>query len=323
MLLPHRRPSEEARRAMSRAALELEVNSNAELIRKAEEAVTRLTGHRFARLVASGSCAALAALSATEGRVMLPDQGAWHGYESYARLLGLEVCRVRTQLGLLMPETLEEALKREKPGALVVTSFAGYIAEQDLREIHRLCREHGVLLIEDASSAVGDERLARAENADIIVCSTGDPKVVNLTSGGFIATSDGELLSRAGPVLRACRPSGVLAAGMREELRLAPAVVGRLVELASLLKDRLPRVLHRRRRGVGVGVLHPEPGRVARRARKLGLSTDLGRSLLTLCPHRDRFLERGVCVELKKLDVLRMHREQALRLAEVLEELLS
>ncbi|NOZ59933.1 MAG: aminotransferase class I/II-fold pyridoxal phosphate-dependent enzyme [Euryarchaeota archaeon] len=323
MLLPHRRPSVEARRAMSRAALELDVRSNAELIRRAEEAVARLTGHRFARVVASGSCAALAALSATHGRVMLPDQGAWRGYESYARLLGREVCRVRTRLGILQPETLEEALERERPGVLVVTSFAGYIAEQDLRQVHELCREHGVLLIEDASSAVGDVRLARAENADIIVCSTGDPKVVNLASGGFIATSDGELLGRAKAVLRACRSSGVVAAGMVEELRLAPRVVERLVEFASLLKTRLPGVLHRDRRGVCVGVLHPSPNSVARRARELGLGTDLGRSLLTLCPNEDRFLERGVCVELKKLDVLRMHREQVLQLAEVLEELLS
>ncbi len=322
-MLPHRRPSDRAKRAMSRAALRIDVRSNSGLVERAEEAVCRLTGHRYAGVVATGSSATLAALSAVEGKVMLPDQGGWRGFERYARLLGREVCSVETDLGVIQPEALECALEKEEPAALIVTSFAGYIAEQQLREIHELCRGHGVLLIEDASSALGDRRLGKAENADVVICSTGDPKVVNLSSGGFLATSDTEFFERATPVLRACRLSGVVAAAMVEELTLAPEVVERLLRFASLVKARLPDVVHRKRRGVCVGVLHPEPGKVALLAKQRGLRTDLGRSLLTLCPNRDRFLKHGFCVELKKLDVLSITREQVVEFAEQLAELLS
>ncbi|WP_456474920.1 DegT/DnrJ/EryC1/StrS family aminotransferase [Candidatus Pyrohabitans sp.] len=320
-MFPHRRPSKEARLAMCRAAKALDVESNAELVMRASEAVAKLTGHSHARVVASGSCAVLAALSAVEGRVMLPDQGGWRGFKAYAQLLGKEVCEVKTELGVIHAEALEEALGRHKPGALLITSFAGYIAEQDVRAIHELCEEHGTLLIEDASSAIGDRRLAQGENADIIICSTGDPKITNLTAGGFISTGDEEFLRRAAKLIKACRPSGILAAGLVEELKIAPAVVERLTEFSELLKSRLPGVVHPERRGVCVGVLHPSPREVKARAR--GLTTDLGKSLLTLCPSYDRFLAPGVCIELKKLDVLKLDKSDVLILREKLKEALT
>ena len=108
-----------------------------------------------------------------------------------------------------------------------------------------------------------------------------------------------------------------------EELKIAPRVVRRLTELASLLKTRLQGVVHRERRGVCVGVLHPAPAEVARRARSCGLVTDLGRSLITTCPSYDRFLQRGFCIELKKLDVLSLSDEEVLMLVEKLEEVLT
>ncbi len=322
-MFPHRRPCSASKQAISRAAMSLDIKSSAEMVEEACRTISKLTRHEFARVVTSGSCAALAALSAIKGRVMLPDQGGWRGFKVYARLLGKDICEVETELGVIHQGTLEEALERERPEALIITSFAGYIAEQNLREIYRLCQEYGVLLIEDASSAIGDKKLAKGENADVIICSTGDPKITNLTTGGFISTSDEEFLRRAAKVIKACRLSGVLAAGLIEELKIAPRVVERLTEFASLLKTRLPNIVHPDRRGVCVGMLHPEPKEVARRARSCGLMTDLGRSLITTCPNYDRFLESGFCVELKKLDVLSMHREEVLLLAEKLEKLLT
>jgi 7-keto-8-aminopelargonate synthetase-like enzyme len=322
-MFPHRRPSEAAKQTISQAAMSLDVESSRKMVEKASKTIAKLTHHKFAKLVASGSCAALAALSAVENKVMLPDQGGWRGFKAYAQLLGKEVCEVETELGVIRLETLAEALEREKPGALIITSFAGYIAEQDLRGIHRICQEFGVLLIEDASSAIGDKKLAKGENADVIICSTGDPKIANLTAGGFITTNDEEFLRRAAKVIKACRLSGVLAAGLVEELKIASSVVERLTRFASLIKARLPNVVHPERRGVCVGVLHPEPKEVARRARSCGLVTDLGRSLITTCPNYDRFLEHGFCVELKKLDVLSMSRDDMLLLAEKLKEVLT
>ncbi len=322
-MFPHRKPCDAARRAMAQAAELIDVKRDAELIQRAEEAIRKLTHHEFAVPVASGSCATLAVLSAVKGKVMLPDQGGWRGFERCANLLGREVCTLKTKLGVVEQENLAEALRQHKPEALIVTSFAGYMAEQDMRAIHETCVEHGVLLVEDASPAIGDDRLAKGENADVIICSTGDPKIANLTSGGFISTSDEEILKRAKVAIRACRISGILAAGMVEELKVAPLALKRLVELSSQLKRRFMNVVHPNRRGVCVGVLHPQPKQVAQRARSLGLYTDLGKSLITVCPNRDRFLEKGVCIELKKLDVFRMSRESVSALAEKLEEALT
>lgn len=78
------------------------------------------------------------------------------------------------------------------------------MAEQPVKEIFELCDERGVILVEDASGAIGDPQrsLACGDHAHIIVASTGSPKIINLGSGGFISTNDPNMLDNSNFLLK-------------------------------------------------------------------------------------------------------------------------
>lgn len=320
-MFPHRKPALKAREAMRDAAFELGEKasraSDHEKIREVMKEISRITNHDHVRLVSSGNCAIMAAVSAIDGKIMVPDQGGWRGFKDYPRLLGKEICMLKTNLGIIDSEPLEEEIRRHRPRALFVTSFAGYIAEQGIKDIARVCRENGVLLVEDASGAIGDVKLAKGD-ADVMVCSTGAPKILNLLSGGFISARRKEVLDKSKKIIAACKIDPIICAGMVEELRDSGKRVKTLVEYSSLLKENLEGVVHRGRRGICVGLRVEDPRGFAAMAKRKGLVTDMNEGLLTVCPRYERFLESGVVVELKKLDVLKMNKEDILRMAEIL-----
>jgi hypothetical protein len=220
-------------------------------------------------------------------------------------------------LGIVDTGALDENLKKEKPGVLLLTSFAGYIAEQDIKEIGKICSENSVLLVEDASSAVGDKLLAKGD-ADITVCSTGAPKILNVLSGGFISTDDKDIAGNWTRVASACKISPVTCAGIIEELKIAPDVFETLIRYSAIIKEELEGVVHADRRGISVGIEVNDPMAFAKRARKNGLITDRDQGFLTTCPRYERFNKNGIVVELKKLDVLEMTESDIAKIAETL-----
>ncbi|MEE9564340.1 MAG: hypothetical protein V3V63_01380 [Candidatus Hydrothermarchaeaceae archaeon] len=317
----HRRPSLEARRAMSESALKLGedtscVACHSEVV-ECKGVIKEMVGQKFVNPVASGNCAILAAVSAIDGKIMIPDQGGWRGFKDYPDLMGKEVCILETDLGVVNTDALDSELRKHNPGGLFLTSFAGYIAEQDIKEIAKICRENSVCLIEDISGAIGDKILARGD-ADITICSTGAPKIVNVLSGGFVSTDHKEILDRSARVTSACRISPVICAGITEELKNAPDIVERLVKYSAILKEELEDVVHRDSRGVCAGFEIDNPKRFVKRARENGLVTDANQGFLTACPRYERFLKNGVVVELKKLDILNVIEEDIAKIAEIL-----
>lgn len=317
----HRRPSLEARRAMSESALKLGedtscVACHSEVV-ECKGVIKEMVGQKFVNPVASGNCAILAAVSAIDGKIMIPDQGGWRGFKDYPDLMGKEVCILETDLGVVNTDALDSELRKHNPGGLFLTSFAGYIAEQDIKEIAKICRENSVYLIEDTSGAIGDKILARGD-ADITICSTGAPKIVNVLSGGFVSTNHKEILDMSARVASACRISPVICAGITEELKNAPDIVERLVKYSAILKEELEDVVHRDSRGVCAGFETDDPKRFVKRARENGLVTDANQGFLTACPRYERFLKNGVVVELKKLDILNVAEEDIAKIAEIL-----
>jgi hypothetical protein len=105
-MFPQRTPSEMARRAMSEAALKLGVDSNCiachDETKECKDAIKGVVGQKFVKPVSSGNCAIFAAVSATGGKVMIPDQGGWRGFKEYPELLGRELCALEMTSGLLI-----------------------------------------------------------------------------------------------------------------------------------------------------------------------------------------------------------------------------
>jgi len=318
-MFPHRKPGIETRGAMVNASLQLGMESKNGATREAEKAISEVTGHRYAVTTATGDSAILAALSAVGGKVALPDQGIWRGFKKHAKLLGIDVIELPTDLGLIDPGGLPGILDAHGPRALCLSSFAGYVAEQPLAEISKICGECDCLLIEDASGGVGDARLASSKYSDVIVCSAGAPKVLNLVKGGFLSTGKAELYERIKEIARTCSLNPVVCAGLVEELKGAPKRVSVLLRYSELLKEEFQNVLHPEKRGLSTGILlEGNPKKIAKDARAKGLVTDLGSTLLTTCPRYERFLEKGIVIELKKLEIFEMDEEDVLSIAAVL-----
>jgi aspartate aminotransferase-like enzyme len=298
--LPDRKPCDKTLKAMAAASkIQNEIDREG-LVTKCKRALSNVTGHKKVEIVESGGKAISLILSAIGGSILLPDQGIWGGTPKLCNELGIRTNLLKTDLGLIDSTALENAIEENTPKALLITSFAGYIAEQNMEGISKICRQHDVLMIEDASSAIGDKKLGKGKHADVIVASTREPKLLNLSSGGFITTSNEYLMEKVTEQNTSDDP--VVCAGISEELPYTQETIDKLTEISNCLKENVENAVHRKHRGVCAGFLLKNPKKLAKEARRLGLFTKGGRALLTACPRYDRFLDEGVVVELKKVD---------------------
>lgn len=322
-----RRPSTAAREAMCRSALNLKhvPGGRYEEVFDAEEIVAETTGHEYCKIVGSGNSAILAVMSNFKGKIMVPDQGGWSGFRKMADFRGIETVEVPTNNGLINPEVLNDYIRAESPEALFITSFAGYMAEQAVKDLYEVCEDNGVLLVEDASGSIGDpeKRLANGNHAHVIIASTGTPKTVNVGSGGFITTNDKKILDSSNYILKSLKADPVTCAGIAEEIKNAPEIISKTLKSCKILKDDLNElsIHHRYKRGINVCISHNNPKKVGYNLRQ-SLKVD-GGGIVTVCPRYDRIKEKGVCIELKNLDVGCLNRSNILQVSEIIMDVLD
>ncbi len=259
--------------------------------------IAEYTGKRNVRLTERGNFAIFAAmhlaarLSGNE-TILVPDQGGWISFETYPKLAGIRTVKIRTDSGLIDLDDLKEKIRNEKPFAFIVTSLAGYCAEQEMEKIHTICKEKGCLLIEDATGIIGKKTYG-----DIVVGSFGHWKPVDLGYGGFIASDysfsaidDIFSMSKTnfdyGKLLKRLR--GVKKRTLRLERRCA-----------DVKKDlRGFDILHSERKGLNVIVRfrsEDERKKIIAYCGKEGLE-------YVLCPKNIRVMDDAVSIEVKRLD---------------------
>jgi len=317
-----RRPSRTARKAMCQSALNLKhvPGGRYEEVSAAEEIVAETTGHEYSKIVGSGNSSILAVMNNFKERVMVPDQGGWSGFKKMADFRGIETVEVTTNKGLINPDVLNDSIKAESPEALFITSFAGYMAEQPVKDLYEVCEDNGVLLVEDASGSIGDpeKRLANGNHAHVIIASTGTPKTVNVGSGGFITTGDKKLLDNSNYLLKSLKADPVTCAGIAEEIKNAPETISKTLKSCEILKEELSElnIYHKYKRGINICISHDNPKRVSYNLRQ-SLKVD-GGGIVTVCPRYDRIKEKGVCIELKNLDVKCLNRHNILQVSEII-----
>ncbi len=247
-------------------------------------------------------------------KIAVPDQGAYNGFLEYPKLLGRRVVKVKTDFGLVDLEDLDRILKKEKPQAFFVTSLAGYIAEQPMKEIKEICENRDVELVEDASGFFTEKLYG-----DTIVCSTGEPKIINLGFGGFLMTNNREVAEYMRKFKKICKFPPFLYDALFRKLEEAENRLKILLKYAEMLKKELENfnIVHKDKRGICVGIL-TKTENIKELTKKL--RTDRGSSLITACPRYDRFLAEGIVVEIKKLDVFKISRIDIVKIAEILKE---
>ncbi len=240
-----------------------------EQLHYAESSVTRRFERRFAHYhgcdfavaTASGSLALVTAyLAAGLGRgeaaepaeVVVPAFG-FHATVAGLRFVGARpvYCDVEPETGNLCPRALAEAISA-RTRAVVVLHCAGLPAAMD--DIEAMCRERGLVLIEDCSHAHGSRYRGRLVGTfgDFAAFSLQASKALSAGEGGVVLCRDAAGFLRACAVANPRRldgeelalPGDLRGIGAGIKMRMCPLAAG----LAERGLDRLDEVIELRRR---------------------------------------------------------------------------
>ncbi len=323
MNLKFKKPSKETQMAMAKVA---SGEDNQDYQNLAEEKLADIVNHKFAKLVNSGNSAILSAMNSIDGAILIPDQGAWNGFKQIANFLKKDLIIVKTNQGLIDLDYLNESIisssndnmidldDENNKSALFLTSFAAYTAEQNIKEISDFVHENNMILVEDASGAIGDweNKLANGNYSDIIIGSTGSPKIVNVEDGGFITTNDNSLFDKSKLLLKTNKASNITACGIYNELDFAQENLEKSIDSCLYLKEKIKNetdfeVFHKDKRGINVIIKTDDPKSLSYKLRQEFVLDSHG--MITKCPNYNRLKEKAVALEIKNLDISCLNHE--------------
>jgi UDP-4-amino-4,6-dideoxy-N-acetyl-beta-L-altrosamine transaminase len=190
-----------------------------------ESAVAAYCGARHAVAVNSGTSAlhiACAAAGLGPGDLLWTVPNSFVASANCARYCGADVDFVDIDPATLnmSVEALERKLAQAAragrlPKVLVPVHFAGLPC--DMEAVARLARPHGIIIVEDASHALGaryrGEAIGSCRFSDMVVLSFHPVKLIATGEGGMVLTQSAELLAR----LAALRSHGLERAPQRLE----------------------------------------------------------------------------------------------------------
>ena len=291
-------PSQKTLEIMSEIA---KGNLNEDYEARCIDKIKQLTSHDEAKVTSSGNNSIFIALSAVEGDIIVPDQGGWHGFKQIAKFLNKNIITLKTDLGLINPNYLDE-LEIGENSALIFTSFAGYTAEQNTRGISKYCKKNDILTIEDASAGIGDKqnRLGNGSYSDIIIASTGSPKIINAGSGGFISANDGEIFKKTALPQKLSKTSQIICGGICSELENVGEKLELSLNATEHVKNNIDSTIHADKRGINVIISHDNAKEIGWNLKK-SLPIDR-RGFITTCPNYNRIKQKAIAVEIKNLD---------------------
>ncbi len=252
--------------------------------------IKKHTNHKNVILTDSGNKAIYAAFyyvkKAGVKEILIPDQGGWLTYKDYPMKFGLDVVEIKTDCGLI---DLRE-LAKHKNKALILPTYAGYFAKQDMRQICKICKDNNILLIED----VNNFSEKRDYESDIIVCSFGKWKIVDNHHGGFISSNEELKVEKEN-----IEPKDLDYEKLYNNLLKAEERLGRLLKECEKVKRDLKKfdIIHRDRQGIVVVVRYDneeEKKELLEYCKEHSYET-------TECPRYIRVNEKAVSIEVKRL----------------------
>lgn len=299
--------------------------------------IKQYTNHKHIVLTNSGDLAIYAAMyylsKAGYEQLIIPDQGGWLSYKKFPAKMNINIIELKTDKGVVILDELEkvckEAKEKHKPKktAFIITSFAGYYAEQPLADISKICKTYNVLLIED-TNAIGDKttkinknklstktnknKLCNSKLSEIIVCSFGKWKVVNNYQGGFISSNDKKVIE----IIKSCdnknnymsddhknsieneiKPINIDYEKLLGNLETAHERLNFLIETCAQIKKELSEigvnVFHKDKRGIVVITEYND--KAIDYCKKNNLE-------YTICPRYIRVNEKAISIEVKRIE---------------------
>ena len=292
-------PKDETLKIMSDVASGKVENTDFE--NKCEKRVCDLTNAEYAKITSSGNNSIFVALSSIKGDVIIPDQGGWHGFKQIAKFLNKNIITLKTDLGLINTNELDE-LDICDNSCLIFTSFAGYAAEQDVKAISKYCKDNGITTIQDASAGIGDEKgvLGNCKYSDIVIASTGQPKIINVGSGGFITTNDENLFKESSLPLKLSKTNEIISSGIYEELKSVSKNLQVTLNATDYLKKHISNTIHAEKRGVNLIIPHDNPKEKTWELKKELTINKSG--FINKCPNYNRVKTKAISIEIKNLN---------------------
>ncbi|MCC7554443.1 MAG: DegT/DnrJ/EryC1/StrS family aminotransferase [Methanobacteriaceae archaeon] len=306
MKLFFKKPSYETQMVKSKIALGENIfDLSPQII--AEEKIKNITKHSYCNLTNSGNASIFLALSAINNKIIIPDQGGWNGFKQIANLLNKEVEILKTDDGIINLDYFNE-LDLDN-SALITTSFAGYSGEQDIKSISKYCNDNNILLIEDASGGICDnkKKIGNGNYSDIIIASTGSPKMINVENGGFISYNDEKLIEKFKIPLKTSKCDLITAGGIATEIKQTPKNFKTTTKACKYLKNNLDNVIHKEKRGINVIIKTKDSKKMTFNLRNEFLLDK--KSFFTKCPNYNRVKKKGVAIEIKNLDISCLNKE--------------
>ena len=262
------------------------------------EKLKNLTKKEHVKITSSGNNSIFMAISSVKGDILIPDQGGWHGFKQISKFLNKNVITFKTDSGLINTRYLND-IEFRKNSALLFTSFAGYCAEQDVKSITKFCNNNSLLSIEDASAGIGD-KYQLGKYSDIILASTGSPKIINAGSGGIISTDCEEIFQNNKVPEKLSKTSKITCAGIYGELDNVNKKLEDTVNATQLVKKQIPNTIHDNKRGINVIIKNEN---AKEKIWNLKKALPINKSgFITKCPNYNRIKEKAICIEIKNLD---------------------
>ena len=307
-------PSQKTRKRMSDVALG-KISENFE--ERCKEKIKELTSHDYVRITSSGNNSIFIALSAIKGDIIVPDQGGWHGFKQIAKFLNKNIITLKTDSGIIDSKQIDE-INLNKDSALIFTSFAGYCGEQETKAISKYCKSNGIISIEDASAGIGDKekKLGNGKYSDIILASTGSPKMINVGSGGIISTNNDEIFDKTSLPQKLSKTNEIICSGIDSELENVGDKLELTLNATEYLKNNMETAIHQGKRGVNVIIPHDDAKQIGWNLKK-SLTIDKS-GFITTCPNYNRVKQKAIAIEIKNLDYDCLKKEY---LDKILEEL--
>ncbi len=249
--------------------------------------------------------------------ILIQDQGIWKGYYDIAKYYDVNLITIKSNYGILQDDLLEDYIEKYSPQALIIQSLSGYIAHQNVKDLYKVCKRNNVALINDISGSIFLKDISTCKYSDILICSTGKPKLLNIGFGGFIATNlDIKNYKR---FLYAFKVPNIYYRYLNDEIQIAKERLKKLIYYAKIFKEEIDLCLHKDRIGICIGIKYNKPEDLIKRFK---FKLDDRSSLITLCPNISRFNAKGFVLELKKIDVLKIEEEMMIKLLNHVKKLL-
>ena len=236
----------------------------------------------------SGSMAIFSVLYPFRKKTLgIPDQGSFKNILKIAELLDLQHKFITTEKGIILPEKIKNV------EIFIFSSFSGYLVENNIEKIVSHCKKNGILSIEDVSSGFSHPRFGKG---DIIICSTGSPKILECGWGGFAAYRGIENST----IFDYMKSPREYEEKLKIQVENAEFKLQKLLKYSKILKDFNFEVFFRDLNGISVFVKLRSPKKFLKILNK-EITPDIGKSLFTKCPRFDRILEEGFVIETIKI----------------------